>query len=61
MEKISNGPKLKCEITSCGQTNNVKYIVNFGVLEGMPKFSVHFGSLNRRVLILQWASLMAQW
>ena len=52
MEKISNGPKLKCEITLCGQTNNVKYIVNFGVLEGMPKFSIHFGSLNRRVLIL---------
>lgn len=60
MEKISNGPKLKCEITVYGQTNNVNYIVNFGVLEGPPKFSVNFGSLNRRVLILQRASLVAQ-
>ena len=61
MEKISNVPKLKCEITLCGQTNNVKYIVNFGVLEGIPNFSINVGSLNRRVLILQWASLVAQW
>lgn len=61
MEKISNGPELKCEITVHGQANKVKYIVNFGVLEGTPKRSVNFGSLNRRVLILQWASLVAQW
>lgn len=35
MEKISSGPKLKYERILCDQPNNVKYIVNFSILEGM--------------------------
>lgn len=52
MEKLSSGPKIKCEKILHGQLNNVKYLANFCILKGVIILIHNLRKRNKKILIL---------
>lgn len=54
MEKLSSGPKIKCEKILHVQLNNVKYLAIFHILKGVIILIHNLKKRNKKILILWW-------